>query len=284
MSTIEISQRWNGGKDEYEVKPREERFDSTHYDVAPIDEHYARAFVVQHHYSGSFPSARFSYGLFDRSSELVGVFVGSHPTNDKVITNPLPVPKATDGIDLGRFVLRDGVKFYAETWFLARCFELLRREGIAGVVSFSDPEKRTSKTGDLVFAGHWGLIYQAHNATYLGKTNAATIRLLPNGQVISNRAIQKVRSKERGWRYVVMQLVDAGYRAPSIPEMENKVRRLDWLHAALAMVTRTMRHRGNHRYAWGLAKSVKKALSARPSLPYPKDPEWLAKQAARRRS
>jgi hypothetical protein len=48
-----------------------------------------------------------------------------------------------------------------ESWFIARCFERLRREGFVGVVAHSDPLRRTRADGTVVCPGHVGTIYQA---------------------------------------------------------------------------------------------------------------------------
>ena len=73
---------------------------------------------------------------------------------------------------------------------LGRRNGLARARGIAGVVSFSDPLARRTAAGDVVFGGHVGTIYQAHNAAYLGRGTARTLRLLPDGAVLSARALQ----------------------------------------------------------------------------------------------
>jgi hypothetical protein len=165
-----------------------------------------------------------------------------------------------DSVELGRFVLLDSVPGNGETWFLARTFERLRRLGLSGVVSFSDPVPRRTAEGRLVFAGHLGTIYQAHNACYLGRSRPSTIRLLPDGTVLSNRALQKVRAREKGWRYVAAILERHGARTPE--EGEDLSR---WLNLWLPALTRTLRHRGNHKYAWALP-----GASRLKSLPYPK--------------
>ena len=104
------------------------------------DDATAKAFVREHHYSGSYPAARWRFGLF-RRGVLQGVAVFSHPCNDRVLTSIFPGP-ATGSVELGRFVLLDEVPGNGETWFLGRCFARLRREGLAGVVAFSDPCRR----------------------------------------------------------------------------------------------------------------------------------------------
>jgi len=102
------------------------------------------------------------------------------------------------------------VKGNGESWMLARAFELLRREGIVGVISFSDPAPRTTASGARVFKGHVGTVYQALNGTYLGRARRSTLRLLPDATVLHNRALAKLRKRERGWRYVAKLLEQHG--------------------------------------------------------------------------
>jgi hypothetical protein len=252
-----LVQRWREGRDSY--RPAGEVIRPAEYEVAELSEARAKAFVVEHHYSRSYPAARFRFGLY-RGGALAGVAVYSHPCNDRVLTRTFGVP-ATEAVELGRFVLLDEVPGNGETWFLARTFERLRAE-VAGVVSFSDPVARATASGRVVFAGHIGTIYQAHNAAYLGRGTARTLRLLPDGRVLSARAIQKVRAEERGWRYVVAQLVAAGAVEPETGEDLSP-----WLSRSLRAVTRPLRHPGNHRYAWAFSRVVARRLERRP---YPK--------------
>ncbi len=155
-----------------------------------------------------------------------------------------------------------------ETWFLGQCFALLRKEGLAGVVSFSDPVPRKTADGGVGFPGHVGTIYQAGNGRYLGRSQARTLRLLPDGSVLSDRAAQKVRTLEKGWEYVVALLTRHGAEySPDLAQDEDH--RREWLRAATARVTRPLRHPGNHRYVWPLSRRV--VLSG--GLPYPKQRE-----------
>jgi hypothetical protein len=257
-----VVQRWRARRDSY--RPAGEVVDTRHLEVAKIDELPARAFVEAHHYSGSYPASRFRFALH-QCNELVGVAVFSEPCSPAVLTKVFPTDEATE---LGRFVLLDGVGANAETWFLARAFELLRRD-VAGVVSFSDPIARTNADGVVVFPGHVGTIYQAFNGVYLGRATPRTLRLLPDGRVFSDRTMQKIRAGERGWRYGVEQLIEAGAPAPTTSDLRA------WLRDVLPRVTRTMRHQGNHRYAWGLERAARRAVDAAVSrlpakLAYPK--------------
>ena len=241
-----MNQRWRDRRDIF--RRPDEQIRTARYEVAELlDDATPKAFVQQHHYSGTYPAARVRVGLY-RGAALAGVAVFSHPCTDKVLTSVFP-GRALDAVELGRFVLLDDVEGNGETWFLARCFELLRGKDLRGVVSFSDPLPR-EVDGRVVFAGHIGTIYQAHNGAYLGRGTARTLRLLPNGVVFSARAMQKIRSGERGWRYSAAVLEQLG--APRCPDED----RAAWLNTWAPRLTRTVRHPGNHRYAWRLNRRV----------------------------
>lgn len=266
-----LNQRWTNGYDHY--RNGAEPIRTADYDVTPIpDDTTARGFVTAHHYSGTYPAARWRFGLYTKA-QLVGVAVFSHPTNDRTITNVFPGVRATDGVELGRFVLLDSVPGNGETWFLARCFDHLRAEQLAGVVSFSDPARRVNRDGAQVFGGHIGTIYQAHNATYTGRGTARTLKLLPNGQVLSSRAMQKVRSNDQGVEYTVEVLVRHGASRPTSRDTGYLA---EWLNEWTGKLCHNQRHKGNHRYAWILNKRVQVASKrvrvtvGFDRLPYPK--------------
>lgn len=260
------NQRWRERRGSY--RPAGETIKTDAYEVVEIPgDSVAKAFVAGHHYSGTYPAARFRFGLY-RRDELVGVAVFSHPTNDAVLTSVFPCP-AIDAVELGRLVLLDEVPGNGETWFIARCFEQLRLEGLRGVLSFSDPEPRTTAGGEAVFPGHIGTIYQAHNALYLGRRqDLRTVYLLPDGAVFSDRAAQKIRTMDRGCEYAAAQLERAG------AEPFDREDARSWLSRAMSQVTRRTRRRGNHKYAWALDKRMARHMPA--GLPYPKFDDVLA--------
>lgn len=241
--------------------PPDNRFNPLAYEVAEIrGDTVARAFVEEHHYSATYPAARVRFGLY-KASELVGVAVYSHPTNDRVLAR-LPCERL-EGVELGRFVLLDAVPFNAETWFIARCHALLHRAGYRGVVSFSDPEPRLDAGGVRVFRGHLGMIYQASNAVFVGRATPRTLRLRSDGTVMSARTIQKIRARERGWRYAAGQLERDG----ASPLGEHDDARA-WVAMWLPRITRKLRHPGNLTYLFGLDGAIKRLLP--PSQPYPR--------------
>lgn len=263
-----VTQRWRRRRASY--RPAREVIRPADYEVAEIDEATAKAFVVTHHYSGTYPAARFRVGLF-RREQLVGVAVFSQPARNEVLTNVFPTGCVLDSVELGRYVLLDSVPGNGESFFLARCFDYLRRLGLVGVIAFSDPVPRRTADGHLFKPGHVGVIYQAANAVYLGRATPRSLHLLPDATVLSARALQKIRAGERGWRYAVGRLVGQGAEAPRCWPYGADVDELRaWLPNALN-ITRRLRHPGNHRYGWSLSRAARRFLER--AGPYPKRPE-----------
>ena len=264
---LDYCQRWTGRRHSWR-HTHEGGFDPNAYTVEAIPEKAAKAYVTTHHYSASYPAAKFRYGLHDVHGVLVGAAVFGIPMRAAVLTNTFPELEAmVESIELSRFVLADEVPANAESWFLARCFEELVPRGVRGVVAFSDPVPRQAG-GELVFPGHVGIIYQASNSTYCGRATARTLIVLPDGRVLSDRSAQKVRSQDRGHEHVEKMLVSLGATPPRPRHLG-----ASWLADALEDVRATrIRHRGNHRYAFALGtRSVRRRLQILgASHPYPK--------------
>lgn len=288
----DVVQRWKERRGIY--LPAREVIDTRAYEVASIpDDTTAKAFVLEHHYSSSYPNARFRYGLY-RVGRLVGVAVFSHPMQDKVLDRLpkgqdevlklqgpwlrrgrfgtevttsrllLPLPgHRLESVELGRLVLLDEELANAESYFVAQCFERLRREGITGVVSFSDPMPRWDDQGNKVHVGHLGIVYQALKATFTGRATPRTLKMLHDGTVLNERAISKVRGQERGHEHVEALIVRNGAQ-PCGPRTDPRV----WLARWLPRIARNVRHHGNLTYLFGLTESVKRRLPT--SQAYPK--------------
>jgi hypothetical protein len=257
-----VNQRWKDRRASY--RPAAEPIRTRLYEVASIPgDTQARAFVEQHHYSGSYPAARFRFGLY-RGSALQGVAVFSVPMRSEVITKGIGCA-FDEGTELGRLVLLDEVPGNGESWFVARCFELLRRDGIAGVVSHSDPTPRETVAGQLVLPGHVGFVYQALNAVYLGRTRRRTLKLLPDGRCLNERAEAKIRAADSRWRSAARPLIDAG--APEPTHVSSEGLRA-WASVWIPRLTRPLPHPGNHRYVWAFHRALRKSLPS--ALPYPK--------------
>jgi hypothetical protein len=257
-------QRWRNRRGRY--RPVGEVFDPRLYEVAEIeDDRTPKAFVLEHHYSGTYPAARRRFGLYAvKTGTLCGVSVFSTPMQRRVL-DVLPGERGCydDRAELGRFVLLDWVPGNAESWMLARCFELVRRDGWTGIVSHADPVPRPTATGEIIFGGHVGNVYQALNATFNGRTTPKLLPLFADGLSMSGRAMTKIRKRERGWRYASNQLVQYGAE-PLLEDEDSKA----WLRRWLAALTRPLRHEGNLRYLWALNPRDRKHLPK--PQPYPK--------------
>ena len=237
-----------------------------------LDDKTAKRFVVEHHYSGSFPAARLNVGLLGTRGRLEGVATFSVPMNNAGVPKYTGfVPNA--GCELGRFVCLPDVRYNGETWFLARAFELLRSEKqeIRGTISYADPLER--KDGQLVVKpAHYGTIYQASNALFIGRSKARTLLYAPNGKLVSERSLSKVRGEERGWQYASRQLIDAG-----LPERVAWERLEEWVNRIMPMLTR-VKHPGNLTYVFGVDRAAREQIAAlhNGGLPYPKKMKEVA--------
>ncbi len=256
---VDATQVWRAQRASY--RPLGEVFDPRQYEVAETkSDRLVKGFVAEHHYLVTTPPLRRRFCLY-RGGELAGVALFSVPSQYSVL-EPLPATSwKRDAAVLGRLVLLDHVASNAESWFVRRALEVLRREGWSGVVTFADPVPRTALDGTQVKPGHLGGVYQALGAVYLGRARADVVRLLPSGRALDNRAVAKIRARDTGWRYVMRQLVAEGATEPGAD--------IDaWLATELARITRPLPHAGNLKYVFPLARAVGKSVGE--GLPYVK--------------
>lgn len=266
-------QRWNPGRVQSWRRPGDGGFSPDRYGVAAITDAEAKAFVTGLHYSGTYPAACHRYGMYllGQAPDLVGVAVLSVPASERVLTAVFPRLAAyRESVELGRFVLADQVPANGESWFAAEVRRLAAVAGVRGIVAFSDPVPRTTAAGQLVKPGHVGVIYQASNAFYCGRSTARTLTLLPDGTVFSDRAAQKIRQQERGHAYAEAQLIALG----AIPRRAGQAP-AGWLAGALGEVkARRIRHPGNHRYAWATGTRQQRRAVRIDPLPGPYPKAW----------
>jgi hypothetical protein len=269
----ETCQRWREHRESR--RPAGELIRTSAYDVASIDSAAeARAFVELHHYSGTISPPAHRFGLYGASG-LVGVAIFGPSPSMAAHRKVFPTLTIDEGQTLGRLVLLDEVPGNGESWFIARCFELLARRGVIGIESCADPQPRSALDGSLTHRGHVGTVYCASNGHYVGKTNPSSLRLLPDGTALSNRACGKIARREQGCEYAVGQLVKWG--ADPLHDDEDA---LEWLRRWRTALTRPMRHQGNHRYLWCLNRRRRRQVITGLALPYPKTSEWLETRRA----
>jgi hypothetical protein len=229
--------------------PPNQLADPRDYTTRVITAAEARAFVEEHHYSGSMPPAIHAYGLV-RAGALVGVAVLSWPTNNATTQKWLGMP-AGEALELGRFILLDEEGFNSETIFLAKMRRDLanRAPGLKALLAFSDPAPR-SIGGQIAFRGHFGTIYQAlDNSVYLGRSSSRRLTILPDGRTLSARAIEKLKLDAES--YAEKQLVSAGApkRNPSMTGAERISDLIDRRFLTIA------RHAGCHAFVLPLGCS-----------------------------
>ena len=253
-----VVQRWRDRRGTY--RPAGEVIVTSHYEVvAALGWRAIRHFIQTEHYSGSVCQCSRGFELRGAGGVLVGAAMfGVVSRQYRPHFGEKPA-----WLNLGRFVLADNVPGNGETWFLGRCFEQLRAEGFAGVVSYSDPVARPDRSGRIVFAGHIGTIYQGHNGVFLGKSKPETKWLLPDGTVFESRAGNKVKAGDEGHGYAERLLRSHG--APAIEPGEDPAA---WVAREKRELCRPFKHTGNLRYAWALGRRDRRHLPA--SLPYPK--------------
>ena len=97
--------------------------------------------------------------------------------------------------ELHRLHILDCTPKNTESWFISRCLKLLKQDKpqIKGVISFSDTTQ-----------GHNGIVYQATNFYFVGKTSKVTFYIDNNGRLRHPRQnginITKEMAQEKGWK------------------------------------------------------------------------------------
>lgn len=246
LSLFLRDKRWSRRREAW-VTP-EDHFLPDGYAVDVVAEPLARDFVVREHYSGSFPAARLSVGLWGPGPTLAGVAVFSVPMSRYVLRRWAGADHEA-AVELGRFVCAPSVKFNGETWFLRRCFRILGREkGCRAVLSFADPLERRTAAGELTKGAHHGTVYMAKGALLAGRATPRWLLLAPDGSVVSDRMLSKIRGEERGIDYAVRRL--RAYGAPPRARGESWS---DWTARVVRLpIFRRVRHPGNLAYVFGL--------------------------------
>lgn len=262
------NQRWRDRRTSF--VGNDDLFNPRDYEVSACDgkgsDTLVKAFIEQHHYSGSYPAARERILLHHRSGELVGAAVFSHPCAEAVL-EPLPCDRL-EGVELGRFLLLDklrdghGVGGHGESWFFARARKILRERGYKALLSYSDPMPRRALDGTLVLPGHVGRIYQASNAVYSGRSGKELHVLKPDGTIFSPRSMSKIRKWERGAQKCVDELVAIGATPPTVRDLADRDARRAWMWREIFATCRRLRHGGNHSYVWAIDARLRRQVEA----------------------
>lgn len=256
---VDFTQRWRERKALF--LQRQIFFNPRRHEIEKISVKIAAAWIIKHHYLGSFPSATICYGIF-RRGELSGVAVLGTAQHKNTIPNVFGAAHSKDCLLLQRFALLDALEFNAESYFLARVRALLRKEGYCGILTMSDETPKTDAFGNIIFPGHIGTIFKSDNAVYLGRTSKSNEYLFTDGVVLSNRSFSKLVNDESGWNYMAQKFEICG--ASKCPTTAGE--RREWGFYWRERLTRKQQNSGKLRYAWSLHPKV----ILPPSLPYPR--------------
>ena len=264
-------QRWRDRKTRWYLDHIDApRLDPRRYHVEPISQTAAGAWLAQHHYLRTLAGRQWLFGLLDdRALEVAQALVGVAvfgPGMPNVLPALFPGLRPNeDSTELLRFGLLDAVPANGESWFLASVFRYLAREGVAAVVSFSDPVLRRAADGQVVAPGHIGTCYAAASAIYTGRTAPVAYRMFPDDAgLLHPRMLAKYRAGAPNAGAVERALVARG--APPRAQGEDRPSYLDRL---LPRLTVPFLHSGLHRYAFVVGPHARAVRIAQPALPYP---------------
>ena len=265
-------QRWKKGRCSY--RPAGEIFDPGRCEVTIIGQAESKAFVIEHHYAHSFVASRLQVGIWHKSSafaveQLAGVAVFSVPMQERAIPAWFPGVWPREGVELGRFVLRDYLAANAESWTIGKSLRLLRKAlpEVRAILSYCDPVERTDEQGRILKFGHIGTCYRAGGATYLGRSSARTLTLAQDGRCLSDRTLSKLRNDERGAGYAARLLLEMG--APARRAHEDGSTYVS--RALREGAFRRIRHPGNYAFGWYLGPEKDSPLPQRDPARYPRE-------------
>lgn len=146
--------------------------------VCLVARHEVASFIETHHYSGSINGCKVSYcfALVDKETLVGAALFGPLSTT----AWKKYAEKEKDVVELRRLVCLDECPRNTESWFIAQCLKVLKREKVYKVcVSYADPRY-----------GHYGYIYQAANWNYEGQTSSDTVLVTPEGREYHSRALR----------------------------------------------------------------------------------------------
>lgn len=174
------------------------------YRVMKIPYTVARNYITTHHYSHTCSGAASPCyglyetrhdGLFGEEDYLIGALMFATPCSENVRASVFGPEYKDWVIELHRLHILDGTPKNTESWFISRCLKLLKEDlpRIRAVISFSDSTE-----------GHSGIIYQATNFYYCGKTGTCTFYRDKDGRLRHPRQsgvnITPQMAKDMGWK------------------------------------------------------------------------------------
>ena len=167
------------------------------YEVKKIPCKEAKEYIQKNHYShGCHNAPSPCYGLYDRGY-LIGVLMFATPCSENVRSGIFGEEYKNSVTELHRLHILDVTPKNTESWFIAKCLKLLKQDkpAIKAVISFADTTQ-----------GHNGVIYQATNFYFIGKSSPATFYLDESNRLRHPRQngvnITREMAVKKGWKPV----------------------------------------------------------------------------------
>jgi hypothetical protein len=151
--------------------------------VKQVHRNDIKEFIEKYHYSKSINGVKVCYcfGLYNED-KLVGASLFGYLSTTAWKKYG---EKEQDVIELRRLVTLDECPRNTESWFIARCLKIIKKENKHKIcISYADRR-----------FGHIGYIYQASNWNYLGVTPSDKVYVTPEGKEYHSRAL---RTKYKG--------------------------------------------------------------------------------------
>jgi hypothetical protein len=124
------------------------------YEIKPIDRKLANEIQVKYHYLHTKASCVYAFGLYE-SNQIVGVILYGNPTAPTTL-DICGFYNRKNVIEITRLWIQDNTPKNTESFFIANTLKLIDKPII---VAFADPD-----------ADHIGIVYQAANFNYTGKS------------------------------------------------------------------------------------------------------------------
>lgn len=173
-------------------------YDLKNYEISLIDCELAKKYIIKNHYShGCHNAPSPCYGLFEQNN-LIGVLMFATPCSENVRASVFGEEYKDWVIELHRLHILDLTPKNTESWFIAKCLKLLKKDRpqTKAIISFADSTQ-----------GHKGIIYRATHFYQCGKTGKATFYLDKNGRLRHphqcGKNITKQIAIEKGWKPVI---------------------------------------------------------------------------------
>jgi hypothetical protein len=221
------------------------------YSVDLIERKTAQRIIVRNHYTKTWSSCVYSFGLFDPNKpscdllnrgELLGVAVFGKPIGRNAIKSITSNLTKFDVLELTRLWIIDGTPKNSESFFLGKTFKWLRENTDYKIlISYADP-----------IENHIGIIYQATNWWYQDTKNMTFMNPFLHWIDGKWRHQRSVTAKYGTIKNSVMQELSAEYKRKELPT--------------------------KHRYIYVLHKKDRKRIKSElkyPCIDYPKNKDKI---------